>query len=238
VLLQACLNGGFTREHHPAMPVSATELAAEAVACERAGAGSLHFHPRDENGRETLAPEVIGRVVEEVKNACTLPICLSTGDWIEPDPTRRAALVGEWRGPDLATVNLIEKGASEVMEALLSAGIGIEAGLWEAADVDRLIATGLTDRVQRVLVETDGRSRVEALRTISDIHAALDANGLSVERLQHGDGEAAWAVLEDSVRRGVGTRIGFEDTVSDPDGNVVASNADLVRIARSFGAGN
>src|SRR5919107_6156816 len=50
-LLQAALNGD---RDHPAAPRTPDELAAEARAAVGAGARSLHLHPYDERGRETL----------------------------------------------------------------------------------------------------------------------------------------------------------------------------------------
>ena len=52
---------------------------------------------------------------------------------MEPEPERRASLVGAWSEPDYASVNLSEPGAVPVMHALLYAGIEIEAGLCPSA---------------------------------------------------------------------------------------------------------
>lgn len=52
--LQAALNGD---REHPAVPRTPEELAVEARAAVDAGARSLHLHPYDERGRQTLAAE-------------------------------------------------------------------------------------------------------------------------------------------------------------------------------------
>ena len=59
----------------------------------------------------------------------------------------------------------------------------------------------------------------------------------STSRLQHGDGEVAWVLLKDAVRRGLDTRIGLEDTLSGPNGERTTGNEALVRAARELGAG-
>ncbi len=41
MLIKACLNGGTTRDEHPCVPQTPTELAAEAAAADRAGAGAV-----------------------------------------------------------------------------------------------------------------------------------------------------------------------------------------------------
>jgi uncharacterized protein (DUF849 family) len=53
-MLQACLNGGLSNAVHSGVPVSAEELANDAIAVRMAGADELHIHPRDKDGQETL----------------------------------------------------------------------------------------------------------------------------------------------------------------------------------------
>src|SRR4051812_15980499 len=127
-LLQAALNGALTKDAHLAVPLSADDLARDAAACVGAGAGDIHMHPRDADGRESLAADVIDGVVVRVRDRCGVPVGVSTGAWIEPDLERRIALVSSWREPDYASVNLSEEGADRIMQALLQVGVGIEAG--------------------------------------------------------------------------------------------------------------
>jgi uncharacterized protein (DUF849 family) len=237
VLLQAALNGPFGTDHHPAMPVSAQELARDAAACVAAGAGAIHLHPRGADGAERLDAEVVDTAVVAVREACGVPVGVSTGEWIEPDLGRRLELIGGWSAPDYTSVNLSEDGAAEVMRAVLAAGVGIEAGISTIEDVERLAAAGLGDRLTRILVEPVDVRAADALAVVDEIHGALDRLGLDAPRLQHGDGEATWILLEDSVHRGIDTRIGLEDTVAGPDGERAAGNEALVRAARALGAG-
>ena len=232
-MLQAALNGDRTRDEHPAVPLSAAELARDAAACVAAGAGAIHLHPRDAEGRESAAPEVVNGVVEAVKAACGVPVGVTTGAWIEPDLERRLALVAGWTAPDYSSVNVSEEGSADVMRALLEAGVGIEAGVWSVQDAERLAASGLAARVTRVLVEPVEAGE-GALKIVAAIHAALDAGGVTAPRLQHGDGDATWPLIEDAFRRGLDTRVGLEDTLHDPDGAVTAGNPALIRAATRF----
>ena len=104
MLLQAALYGDRSRADHPALPVSAEELARDAAACAAAGARAIHLHPRDGAGRERLDPEIVDAVVGKVREACGTPVGVSTGAWIEPDLARRLELVAAWRAPDFASV--------------------------------------------------------------------------------------------------------------------------------------
>src|SRR3954454_9141649 len=80
VLIQAALNGGRSRAEHPAVPQTPEELAADARACVEAGAESIHFHPRDERGGETLEAGPSADAVLAVREACPgIPVVLSDG---------------------------------------------------------------------------------------------------------------------------------------------------------------
>jgi uncharacterized protein (DUF849 family) len=237
VLLQAALNGDLSPAAHPAVPVSVEDLVRDAIACVRAGARAFHIHPRDLQGLERLDPEIVNDVVARVRAACEVPVGVTTGAWIEPDVERRVRLVRAWRAPDFTTVNISEPGAAEVMQALIEAGVGIEAGVWTVEDVHRLAASGMAERVLRICVEPVDVSAADALSLVDGIHTALDQLGVTAPRLQHGDGEATWVLLADAIRRGVDTRIGLEDTLHQPNGQRATSNESLVRAARELGAG-
>ena len=71
---------------------------------------------------------------------------------------------------------------------------------------------------------------------VGAIHEIRDRAGVSAPRLQHGDGELTWILIEDAVRRGLDTRVGLEDTLYLPDGSRARDNADLVTAARNLGA--
>ena len=136
MLLQAALNGPYTKDEHPAMPITAAELAADARACVEAGAGAIHMHPRNRHGEETLDPAVIDAAVQEVRAACGVPVGVSTGAWIEPDHALKLEYIRAWTEPDYASVNISEPGWQEVLRALRERGIGVEAGGSEECGAD------------------------------------------------------------------------------------------------------
>jgi uncharacterized protein (DUF849 family) len=243
-LLQAALNGDRDKAAHPATPVYVEELERDASACVAAGARAIHIHPRDPEGRQTLEAMAVDGVVARVRDACGVPVGVSTSAEIEPDPERRLRLVGAWREPDYTSVNLSEPGAPELIEVLVEIGVGVEAGVCTVEDTERLAACGLGARVSRILVEP-GELQLEgsqdeatrALELVDAIHRTLDRYGLLAPRLQHGDGRVAWVLLRDAVRRGLDTRIGLEDTLVGPDDQRTPGNEALVHAARELGAG-
>jgi uncharacterized protein (DUF849 family) len=231
ILIQAALNGTRAKTEHPAVPVSIEELVRDAVASVAAGAGAIHLHPRDADGNETLDPAIVDQVVTRVRDACGVPVGVTTGAWIEADLERRLLMIRAWTAPDYSSVNLVEEGALEVMHALLSAGVGIEAGISYARDIDVLVNSGLADRVTRILVEPTAEEIAETPTVIADIHALLDRHGITTPRLQHSDGDSTWSVLSDAITQGWDTRIGLEDTLQEPTGITTTGNPSLIATA-------
>lgn len=234
-LLKACLNGRHQPGDHPRLPVTATQLASDATAAWNAGAGAVHVHPRDDDGKETISASRIDATVAAVRAANPgLPVGVSTGAWILPDPAARVAAIAAWREPDFAGVNLSETGHRDVMAALAAAGIGIEAGIWTVEDVDALQRSGYANRVLRVLVEPADDDPGRAVARAEAIDRALDAAGTDAPRVHHGTGVATWAVLRRAAELGHGIRVGLEDTFVLPDGRQAADNAELVTAAHAL----
>jgi uncharacterized protein (DUF849 family) len=239
MLLQAAVNGDRSKADHPAVPVTQDELIRDVRECLAAGAREFHIHVRDAAGNPTLEPGQVDRAASAVRAAGAQAAGVTTVADIEPDLRRRLALIGRWTQPAYSSVNLSEEGAVEVMRTLLAAGIGIEAGVWTPRDAETLVGCGLADRVTRVLVEPGEAQagRNDAIPMVDAIHEILGRADLRAPRLQHGDGELTWLLIEDAARRGLDTRVGFEDTLYLSDGRRARSNADLVTAARNLGAG-
>ncbi|MEV4308247.1 3-keto-5-aminohexanoate cleavage protein [Nonomuraea sp. NPDC049624] len=234
MFIKACLNGSRAADEHPRLPLTPAELAADAVAVRRAGAGAVHLHPRDAAGRESLAAADVGAATSAVRAAAPgLPVGVSTGLWITGgDAAARLDAVTAWAElpagarPDFASVNLSEPGFGELARTLLAAGIGVEAGVWTPADAATLTASGLAGRMTRILVEVIDAPAEEAIPRAAAILDRLD--GSPAPRLLHGEGPATWPLVAEAVRRGLATRIGLEDTLLDPDGGPAEDNAALV----------
>jgi uncharacterized protein (DUF849 family) len=233
VLVQACLNGTRAPGAHPALPLGAGDLAADAAATAGAGARAFHVHPRDPAGAEALDGAVVDATVNAMRAAsAAVPVGVSTAAWIVPDLGARLAAIRSWTSaPDFASVNLSEDGHREVMAALRDAGTGIEAGVWSVADAAALAESGFADDLVRVLVEAEDDDPRTAVATAAAIDRALDRLGVGAPRLHHGSGRATWAVLRRAVAAGHDIRVGLEDTLVLEDGTRTTGNAELVAAA-------
>jgi uncharacterized protein (DUF849 family) len=233
ILVQCALNGGRTRDEHPAVPTTASELAASAADAAGAGARSFHLHPRDPDGAESLRPADVTACVRAVRDACPgIPVGTTTNVWGVEHGPERLELVASWDHaslPDFCSVNLEEVDAIALMELLLERNVGIEAGLWQRQDAERLLASGLAERCLRILVEPITEDPVEAVARVAEVEDAL--GDLPVPQLHHGDGPATWAVIRRAIPDGRDIRIGLEDALTLPDGRAARDNAELVATA-------
>ena len=232
-MLQAALNGN---RDHPAVPRTPEELASDARVAIDAGARSLHLHPYDQHGRETLGAKTCAAVLRAVRAACPgVPLSLTTSASIEPDPQQRKALIAAWTElPDLVTANMGEEGILDLCDLLLARGIGIEAGLLSLDDARIFVASGIAPRCVRAMVEPLNGDPHEAVALAEAIEQALVDGGIQLEQVHHGDGIASWAVNRRAVARGHGIRTGLEDTPVLPDGRTASGNGELVAAAAAL----
>jgi uncharacterized protein (DUF849 family) len=223
--VKACLNGGRSRTEHRAVPLTAAELAADAIAVSRAGAFAVHIHPRDAGGAQTLDAPACDAAVAAIRAAVPcLPVGLSTAEAIERDPFARAAAVRAWRQPpDFVSVNVSELGWAGIVRAALHAGIRVEAGLATPTDAEALAGSPFAHQVVRALVEVEGGA-AEAAAV-----ARLIPRG--VPQLWHGYAERTWEVIAAGASAGHDVRVGLEDVLVLPGGTPPTSNAELVATA-------
>lgn len=240
--LEACLNGSRNYGEHPRLPVTPLQLADDAAECVEAGASRIHLHPRDADGWETLGRRAVADAVFAVRQQVpgTL-ISVTTGLWITDDDATRHAAVWRWAGlpatgrPDVATVNLWEPGAADLIDTLRAAGIGVEIGLHCVADVTTaVILRQLGHHWVRVLVEIPPRHAEVAVHLADRLLSRLRDAGIGGPTLLHGEGESCWPLLTHAVSLGLDCRIGLEDSLTLPDGTGAPDNAAMVAVAHEL----
>ncbi|MHB8695390.1 MAG: 3-keto-5-aminohexanoate cleavage protein [Solirubrobacteraceae bacterium] len=223
--LIAALNGLRTRQEHAAIPLSAAELAADAVAVRRAGAAAVYIVPRDAQGVPTLRERACDAAVAAVRSSAPgLPVGVSVTAAIDPDPFARAAALRAWRQPpDFIAVSLSELGWAGVARAANHAGIAFEAVLSTPEHADELTASPFAHQALRVVVGAPGGA--EAARAVAE--RIPD----SVTQLWHGHDATAWEVLEAGLQAGADARAGLGDVLVLPTGELAAGNAELIAAA-------
>lgn len=97
IITAALCGAGTTRSLSPHVPLTPDEIAADAVACAKAGAAVVHIHVRDENGKNSMATELFTEVVDKVRKAVAaagldLVLNLTTSGSSWPEDVRVAHL--------------------------------------------------------------------------------------------------------------------------------------------------
>jgi uncharacterized protein (DUF849 family) len=229
-MIQVALNGNRARSENPAIPFTIEEVAESAREAVAAGAGSIHFHARAGDGRESVAAGDVGAALQALREAVPgTPLGVSTAEWIEPDSAERHQKISMWHVlPDFASVNFNEPGSVALAELLISRGVGIEAGLASVLAVQNFVGSKLGPRCLRALLEPEEQDMGAAVAIVGFIEAILIRGGVKIPRLLHGYEETAWNFIGIAAVRGYDTRIGFEDTVKMPDGTPAAGNGEIV----------
>lgn len=240
MLLKACLNGARAPGSHPQLPLTPGQLARAAADAVEAGAQALHLHPRGADGLESLAAPDVSAALRAVRAACPgVPLGISSGFWILPDVAAQLRAAQDWgrldsaQRPDFVSVNVHEPHARALSGTLLEFGIGVEAGLWTLEAVETFLTWPERHRALRLLVELPDEPVVLAGPLAHAMLERLTAAALGLPLVLHGQGRSAWPMVREAGRRGLGTRIGLEDTLSLPDGAPAPDTASLVRAARA-----
>lgn len=68
VWIEAALNGAWTRERQPAIPVSVDEIVADGIAAAKAGAAIIHLHAYDvKTGRQRDSYDIYAPIIEGIR---------------------------------------------------------------------------------------------------------------------------------------------------------------------------
>src|SRR5450755_1068870 len=200
-MLQACLNGDRDKSFQAATPVTPREVAADARAVVAAGAEQLHIYQRDAEGRESLHPDDTAAALDAIRASVPgIPVGVSTGWWIAPGGRARQQHIRAWQvKPDYVSINLIEEDAGEVIDLVLEKGIGVEAGLWSAADAGKFVAHPNPRSCLRLRLEINEQyflAGAEAVRQITEI---LDRADIRMPRLLHVAEHTMWPFYRETL---------------------------------------
>jgi 3-keto-5-aminohexanoate cleavage enzyme len=106
VIICAALSGAATfKNHNPAVPYSAQEFADEAEKCSKSGATMVHVHARQENGMATHDHAAIKATHDAIKERCPdLIVNLSTAVGLGKTPEQRLSQI-LYVKPEMGSLN-------------------------------------------------------------------------------------------------------------------------------------
>ena len=121
VWLEVALNGPWSRERQPAIPLLADEIVEDAIACAAEGASIIHFHPYDaDTGRQRDDYEIYAPIIERIRAKADV-ICYGTlpfaGDVDAKDaltPEKRYSAVEKLASAGLIEWSVVDPGSTNI----------------------------------------------------------------------------------------------------------------------------
>lgn len=238
------------KQDHAALPLTPQELAAEARACQLAGATAIHVHIRDTAGKHSLDASTYRHAVELIREATEggMVIQITTEAVGIFSPDDQIACI-EAVLPECASIALkelvpdqtLEHKAARFFDWALNRGIGIQYVLYDAMDVQRaveLAARGVIPHQRPHCLLVLGRYSATQTSEPNDLPVLLRhlPGGWPFTVCAFGATENA--CMQAAVEAGGNCRVGFENNFSLPDGRRAEGNADLVSALSSRLAGS
>ena len=256
VLIMVAPNGARRgKEDHPAIPLTAEELAEEALACARAGVAAMHVHVRDDKGAHSLDPERYRQTLKAISHALAdagadLVLQITTEAVGRYQAEEQIACVRTVL-PEAVSLALRELVPDDEEKSLNQArgffrwlkvmNIVPQFILYDAKEVARFITlwrgekgeagSGVIPFRRPFLLFVLGRYDGEPARAemLDDFIIALGEHVNNVEWMVCAFGPAEAEVALQAAKRGGHVRIGFENNLQLPDGTQAQSNAALVQ---------
>src|SRR5262249_51528105 len=91
MIVNVALTGAVPgKADNPLVPLTPEEIAADAIACAKAGASVVHVHVRDEDGMPVHRRDLYERAITPIREqAPEVAICVTTSSRVDPDPAAR-----------------------------------------------------------------------------------------------------------------------------------------------------
>ena len=242
LVIAAAPNGARrTPADHPALPVTAEQLADTAATCQQAGASMFHLHVRDAEGRHSLDPRHYARAIDAIRarvgDRLVIQATSESGGVYGPREQLDAMRALEPESVSLAVREAIGRAEDEAPAAEFLAwarrqGVAVQYILYDPQDVARY-----RDLVARGVIP--GR-RHWLLFVLGSYARSRDADPRELLGFLTPDwpGDTPWMVCAFGPREAASTltaaglggqvRVGFENNLCLPDGSTAPDNAALV----------
>ncbi|MYZ49464.1 3-keto-5-aminohexanoate cleavage protein [Propylenella binzhouense] len=247
LLIMVAPNGARrTKSDHPALPIGPADLAETAAACHAAGAGAIHVHVRDEAGRHCLDraryEEAFAAIRARVGDDMVLQATTEAVGRFSPADQMAAVRQLEPRAVSIAVRELFAEGEDEprrFLEWAARQAVAIQWILYDSGDFRRyleLVRLGAIPAAEpgNVLFVL-GRYAVGQESSPADLEPYL-----RILREEGEEGRLTWSIcafgrgetaaLRAAMEAGGHLRVGFENSLWEPDGSVAADNAARVRM--------
>lgn len=229
-----------SKDDHPSLPITQSEIVATAIACHAAGAGALHLHIRDRNGAHTLDVHLYQETLTQLAAATPrLPVQITTEAAGRYSVAEQLDCLQRLQ-PAWASVSAREAARDPTLAPRLYAacadnGTEVQHILYTEKDAQLLAdwhRRGITRDPLRVLLVL-GRQGNPNPQT-ADIQAFLAALPPVENWMLCAFGRREHELLCAAARLGGDVRVGFENSLTDAAGQPHADNAASVAALKAL----
>ena len=248
VLIMAAVNGARrTKADHPRLPISADEIARDALACRDAGAAAVHVHARDAAGRHVLDAPLYAAISARIAAVAgpELLVQATTEAAGRYGVDAQIAMVRDLRprAVSLALRELLPENSgrealarvADFLAWMKQAGIWAQFIAYDAADVRRaldLIGRGVLGFARPFMLFVLGRYTKGQVSAPEDLPPFLDAlGGADLDWMMCAFGPREHDCVRAAIAAGGHVRVGFENNLHLPNGAIAPDNAALVALA-------
>lgn len=233
--IMVALNGARRgKSDHPAIPLTAAEIVAEAARCAALGADWLHLHVRDDAGRHSLDPGRYRETLQELsRHLPGLAVQVTTEAAGRYGVADQLHVLDQLR-PRAASISVREIArdpelAPRLYRTCAEADTEVQHILYDRSDLHQLEDwwhQGIVPRAMGSVLFVLGRYDPPRPAQTVDLDMFLGALPDGISRwMACAFGPTEQAVLAHAARRGGDLRIGFENNIHRPDGTLAQSNA-------------
>ncbi|MBZ0217637.1 MAG: 3-keto-5-aminohexanoate cleavage protein [Fimbriimonadaceae bacterium] len=244
-LLMVAPNGARrTKRDHPGLPMTADEIAGEALLCRDAGAAALHLHVRSPTGEHSLDADIyrdaIKAVHETTGGDMVIQITTEAVGMYRPDEQMAAVKALRPEFVSLALREIIPDPQDEAVAADFFAWMRAEKIipqfiLYDAGDMRKLAdfcARGIIPASNPFVLYVLGRYAKDQTSAPEDLMPFLRAaHNYTWPWMVCAFGAHEAACIGRGIELGGHGRIGFENNLYMPDGTIAPDNAALVKVA-------
>lgn len=228
-----------TKKDHPALPISISETAAAAIACQKVGADGLHMHIRGRDDTHTLDPGLYLEALQELEHVLPDFYVQITTEAVGQYSPKEQRDVVEKVMPKAVSISIAEMlSEDEEKEALRfyswckEKEISVQHIIYGADDLQRIEKLSLLDGAQATqLLFVLGRYTKNQQSSPDDLdpfYNWVTQQEAKIDWAICAFGQGETDCLLAAHKKGGKVRIGFENSLWNRDGSIAKDNAERV----------
>ncbi len=248
IIMVAPTGARKTRRDHPALPISIEETVEEAVQCHAAGATVLHAHVRGKQDEHLLDAGLYRELITEMEHRVPDMLVQITTEAVGVYTPDQQVNCVQAVVPEMASVALKEITANftdlpfakRFYSWTIEAGVHIQHILFSDEELVQFLnlkQSGIIPASHRCVLFVLGRYSVDFQSHPTDLNPFLARDLTGLDWFVCAFGAKEQACLNAAIDQGGHARIGFENNLYLPNGDIAANTAELVReLAKSITA--